>query len=193
MSCRTNGRVTMTSDDKLTPEQQKLVEDYAYLVDITLAKYRIKDKADYWDAGILGLCSAALKWNPEKHFKGDFVNFALRYIRKYISYRCERVNKWINTTCSFTPYLDEESMEAEVCRWWVDDSVNLEDDFIDKESFNAFFESLSEDNQKLLMEYLNGASLREMAESRGISHQAVDCRMKNWKNKFISAYGTKSK
>lgn len=171
---------------RLTIEQQKLVEDYLYLVDVTMYKYHIKDTSDYWDAGVLGLCSAAIKWEAEKYHTGEFKWFAVRYIRGYLLHYFRKTNLIRDNT----ELLHEDQKDSDDKReCYIDERVNVDDDVCEKIKLDRFLSSLSSENQTLAKMLLDGYSLEDMGKVIGTSRQAVASRMRNWKRQFISAYG----
>ena len=175
---------------RLTTEQQKLVEDYLYLVDITMKKYHVTDTSDYWDAGVLGLCSAAIKWDAEKYHTGEFKWFAVRYIRGYLNHYFKKTNLIRDNTELL--HDDQKDSDDDKRGCYIDERVNVNEDVCEKIKLDRFLSLLSPDNQTLAKMLLDGYSLDEMGKTIGTSRQAVASRMRNWKRQFISAYGAPS-
>lgn len=85
----------------MTTEQEKLVEENLRLVGYTIRKYYPKDlpigdRDDVWQIGCMGLCKAAMTYEPAKGF--TFATYAVKCIRTEIHHELRKLQAMRRTT-----------------------------------------------------------------------------------------------
>ena len=191
----------MLDSVKLTPEQQKLVEDNHNLI-YYLAQLDGISIDDNYGVLAIGLCKAAHYYNPGR---GSFANFAVLVMRRELSkannigYRVKRGGRGLDreggnksglkeiTVLSYDEIIKDldSNVTYKDC---LRDDTDYADDVIG--AINAeWLKSIIGDSRTLIFIKLNiiGYSLSEIARAYGISRQAVDQAIKRERKKIKAA------
>ena len=162
--------------------KNKLIEDNMSLVYFIINKYYptyIKDE-DIVQAGMLGLCKAADTWNEDK---GAFSTYAAICIRNNIRMEFRGRGKHQGVLS-----LDYELPETE------DGAIITLGDMVADEryspekvstlDYDTFYDSLTDDEKKILDLSKNGLLQEEMATELGLTRSAVSMRKRTLKRKW---------
>lgn len=168
----------------MTKQQQQLVEDNINLVYFTIVRYYPlhKGNEDIIQNGMIGLCRAAIDYNPEK---GMFSTYAIRKIRSAIGYEFRKDAKRIKTI----------SLDAEREANHHGDTVTLQEavmgdndvDYVDTTPLCKVLTPQQRDVFDLLQQ---GKSKPEIAEILGISRQRVHQQLRVIQKKWSKTLDT---
>ena len=163
--------------EPLTAEQQKLVEENAYIIYAVFDKLNISpnkgtDVDDVYGKCAIALCRAAQLYDSKKG-EMSFFNFAFTYC-KWAVLRCNKcaARDWDNT-CSF----DFDYNNDDNDRFTVGDklatSCNDMNDIIAVNFYKDLLKKETEVNQRMINKIICGESATNVAKEFGISRQRV--------------------
>ena len=162
----------------MTKQQEQLVEDNINLVYYTIVRYYPLHKGDedIIQNGMIGLCRAAIDYNPEK---GAFSTYAIRKIRSAIGYEFRKDCKRIKTI----------SLDAEREANHHGDTVTLQDfivgdidvDYVDT---TPLYKILTPPQREVFDLLQQGMSRSDICKTLGISKQAILQRMRYIQKKW---------
>lgn len=156
----------------MTEEQKKLVEDnhnliYSFIIDNHM------EIDDYYDIAAIGLCNAAMNYNPEKN--AQFHTYAY----KCMKYEVCKAIKFENTvkrkaTKEAVHYQNKDEEGEDVDRLDLMSCITgFEDDAICNVMFNEYIDKLDKKKRHILLLLNQGYTQMEIAKVFGISHQWV--------------------
>lgn len=169
--------------EKLTKSQRKLVEDNHNFIYYFLRRHNLSIE-EWYDTCAIGICRAAMKFQPEKGFQ--FLTFAgaclLNEIRQAMR---KQKRKGRDTECYS---LDQAVSETE--DFTLADTLaspeNLEDMALQKIQFRQGFDSLSERERTIFMMSVgSGMPQRVVAEHFGVSQVWVSRVLTRVKKKLL--------
>lgn len=163
--------------EPLTADQQKLVEENAYIIYAVFDKLNISpnkgiDVDDVYGKCAIALCRAAQLYDKKKG-EMSFFNFAFTYC-KWAVLRCsERATRDLNNACSF----DFDYNNDDNDRFTVGDKLaDSCDDMNDVIVVNFYKDLLKKEtgvNQRIINNIICGESATNVAKKFGISRQRV--------------------
>ena len=116
---------------KLTPAQQKLVEDNHNLIYSFLNSQHLPH-IDYYDIAAIGLCKAAIHYDQSRSKQTTFSTYAYRVMRNEIGQQWRRKQKSVKASCSLNEPISGTEGETALEDILVDprdhtlDAINLE-------------------------------------------------------------------
>lgn len=163
----------------LSEEQKNLVEkNHGLIFGFAIKNNLLID--DYYDILAIGLCMAALSYNPSK---GEFSTLA------YTCMGNEVKKYWKNITCS------KNSPEESVISY--DSSIDAEhtltdsssvydnfDDILNRIFYSSFYDTLNKKEQIIFDDIVNGMTRKEIGNKLGCTHQNVSLIVKNIRKKL---------
>lgn len=160
--------------EKLTKEQQKLVEDNIKLIYFCLKKYdRNPNDDDWYGAAAEGLCRAAMWYEPDK---GEFSSYATKCIFRSMSKEYANSKKQVET-------VSEAALE------YIATPENHANDYEAREIFNSLLREETKKNQYIIQEIvINGVSQNDVAKKLGVSRQRVNNIYHKFREKYADAY-----
>lgn len=157
---------------RLNEEQRRLVEENMALVGFTMAKYfpntiPEREREDFESIGTIGLCKAAMGYDPEK---GTFSGYAVATIRREINrefidrYRGKRKHNGMLTLQALTE--DDKALEEVL----ADDQPGVEL----LVSVRVAIEALPQFDRRVMQAALDGVPRKEIAAMLGCKRQWVE-------------------
>lgn len=164
-------------DNKLTPEQIKLVEDNHSLIFYILRKHNIKYDDEWYGVLAIALCKAALRFKPELGYK--FVTYAYHTLEGAYKNQVRYLLGDIN--CFNTKALSIDSLTTENGTAFGFDTIFADitmKDFVDDVIFRDMLEyvrnNIKSDKKKKIFElFLSNLAPKEIAEIMHVSYQYV--------------------
>lgn len=163
--------------EPLTSEQQKLVEENAYIIYAVFDKLNISpnrgiDVDDVYGKCAIALCRAAQLYNKKKG-KGSFFNFAFTYC-KWAVLRCnERAARDLNNICSFDFDYNNDDNDRFTVGDKLADSCDDVNDVIVINFYKDLLKKETDVNQRIINNIICGESAANVAKKFGISRQRV--------------------
>ena len=167
---------------KLTNEQQKLVEEHHNLI------YKVLIDNDWnieqwYDSAAIGLCNAALKYNPDSKIK--FITYAYRAIVNTILKEIKKNKIHHIQTVSYnnTVKYNEEELEA------IDvfpSPISVADNVADCAFVEWFFEYMSIRELQICMYRMQGIQNQEISKILGVTRSCIDASVRKMKSTYKS-------
>jgi RNA polymerase sigma factor (sigma-70 family) len=150
---------------------EQLARQYEPMIHKLMSSVNIyKNKEEFYQIGLIGLWEASQRFNPEK---GDFTNYAYKYIKGKFLTEMTKSNKHENRSI----YPKEEFWE------FIEDPFTEQP--FEKNLLLSYCEPLTENQTKwVLYTFLDGLSVREIAEKEKVSISAVKAWRKGAKEKL---------
>ena len=177
----------------MTTEQEKLVESNLRLVGHTLRKYYPKDlpigdRDDVWQIGCIGLCKAAMTFEPAKGF--TFATYAVKCIRTEIQHELRKLQAMRRTTDESVLSLDAPIGEdsEEFSGLIPDPSADTEHQLEVREKLQKLMAAF-EDEPILFAVATRQMTQMEAADILGISQPHVRRRIKSILDAYVRKGG----
>lgn len=144
---------------KLTPEQQKLIEESMWVVNTVLKAQGEQNNEDLRQDATLYMCKCAMRFDPSKHIKwGTFA-----YKNVFLFVRRERVKAY-----------NQSIMESETEYIEALSPADLEMDFAVKNDVNKLKSVCNKDERIVLQMKLDGFTGNEMAHKMNCSKSKIN-------------------
>jgi len=177
---------------KLTTEQQKLVTDNYNLIHHVLKRlpYARKDYEEYTQVAALGLCSAALRFDPSR---GAFSTYAVRTIQ-WVVYRYRLIydRSLIKNPCTFESVVQCDTLEDKYLILYTDAIATQntdEDDLITSIVLKDMKKRYTGVNAQVFSMVLAGCKQIDIADKIQRSQAQVSRIQSRIKNDFKEAIG----
>lgn len=164
----------------MNENERQLVEDNIKLVYYVIHNYypTFSLDEDLTQIGMIGLCKAAQTWNPEK---SKFSGYAVACIKNDIRAELKKRIKQIEPMSIETKITDCDALTLENCL--------LSEDDVSMVDFNLFYNTLNDKDKQVLQYRKAGLVCREIGEITGVSHTAIDNRLRKMKRMWNERYG----
>lgn len=160
---------------KLTPEQQKMVEDNHSLIYSFMKSHQLRDDAmdDWYGVCAIGLCQAALAWSPAKGV--TFATFAYRCMQNCVRQQKRRTKHDIQTiSLDSTKCYSSESCDFEDTLYDnLDTGIDVSEVVVTESALRHGLSKMSDDELRVIDLWVQGRTVRETAELVGRSHTTV--------------------
>lgn len=166
---------------RLTPEQQKLVEENHNLIYSVLHR-KGWSISDYYDVSAWALCMASRCFNPSRGVR--FSTYAVRAIQTAVmnEMRKERRHMPKERLVSFDElFTDSDGHEANLHNI-IEDIANSEENMLHNYHANDVLGSLATNDKKILKLYASGFTQVEIGQMVGLSQAQVSRRLCNIKD-----------
>ena len=166
----------MAKENKLTPEQSKLVEENHQLIYGFLTKYKLPE-SEWYDLCAIGLIRAAMDYNKDK---GAFSTLAYMYMFNNMRNELIQIERHFPENLSIDyEYESYKDGEPYTILDLYGSDINIEDEVVSDiyvEEMKRFFnENLKKANHKKVIELIfDGKSKEEAAKEVGVSREAID-------------------
>lgn len=144
---------------KLTAEQQKLIEESMWVVNTVLKAQGVQNNEDLRQDATLYMCKCAMRFDPSKHIKWS--TFAYKNVFLFV--RRERVRAY-----------NQSIMECDIEYIEALSPADLETDFAVKSSVSQLQNVCNEDERTVLDMKLAGFTGNEMAHKMNCSKSKIN-------------------
>lgn len=170
---------------KLTPDQQKLVEDNHNLIYFCLNNRKLYEKnkeefffrdEDWYGIASIGLCKAAANFNPDLGYA--FSTYAIKCIQAEINNAMLRENRknGLSLGVFIMSYNEELDSSDSQCGDWLEllpDTVDVEKEACDRAMLDDIYGLLTERERVVIKAVYTGYSQREIGELIGCTQAHV--------------------
>lgn len=173
MTKNSNNNQTPVIRRKLTPEQQKMVEDNHNLIYSFMASHKLRDDAmdDWYGVCAIGLCQAALAWRPDKGV--TFATFAYRCMQNCVG-QVKRHNQNQIQPLSLDAVLSVDEWGNENTMYeFLSDVNDTEDDAVAMTTIQHALSQMKDDEVRVIEDWVNGLTTRESGKTIGASRTTV--------------------
>jgi len=172
---------------KLNEEQKRLVEDIHNIIYSVLNRHGWSVN-EYYDIAAIGLCTAAIKFDPSKGYK--FSTYAYKAIKNSVLMEIRKskaLMRECNNMVSLDAMIQGESGSESGLITYNDVVYSKNDQIEDSVGSSAIKESVKRLNQKQLKIVClkaDGYTQREIADMLGVSRQSICRTLKKVRTKF---------
>lgn len=158
----------------MTDEQKKLVEDNHSMIYLVIRDMGLPIEDNYGLAAI-GLCKAAIRYNPEKY---AFSTFAYRCIKNEImlDYRARNMPKRVldESLISYdAPILSQDDGEKIYLLDRIKSNESVENEALSRVMYDEVVEQLGDTDKKVLPYFQKGLKQAEIAKIMGVSQANI--------------------
>ena len=158
----------------MTDEQKKLVEDNHSMIYLVIRDMGLPIEDNY-DIAAIGLCKAAINYNPEKY---SFSTFAYRCIKNEImlDFRARNMPKRVlneNLISYDAPALSQDDGEKISLLDRIRSNESVENEAISMVMYDEVVEQLGDTDSKVLPYFRMGLTQMEIAKIMGVSQANI--------------------
>lgn len=158
----------------MTDEQKKLVEDNHSMIYLVIRDMGLPIEDNY-DVAAIGLCKAAMNYNPEKY---AFSTFAYRCVKNEImhDYKARNMKKRAlneNLISYDAPALSEDDGEKISLLDQIKSNVSVENEALSIIMYEELVEQLGNTDSKVLSYFRIGLTQMEIAKIMGVSQANI--------------------
>lgn len=172
---------------KLNDEQRKLVEQNHNLIYSAMRKFGVRNEKfdDYYDVAAIGLCKAAIYYDPNKNYALSTLVYACikNELHNQITSEMSKTTQFNKSVLSYDNITDlsEDSRSAEE---FLLIENNFEENLISGLRIYDEICTLNNNQKKLVHLRLAGYTYDEIAEMYGVTRQAIQNRIQKIRKKI---------